>query len=126
MPYQVSKTKFAQLVERAIAELPEQFAEFMEEVPVEIRTRPTLKQLRQAGLEPDELLFGLYTGTALTERSVEDHARLPDAIYIFQEDHEEVCESEAELVREVRTTVLHEIGHHFGLSEEDLDRLGYQ
>jgi predicted Zn-dependent protease with MMP-like domain len=126
MPYRVSKTKFAELVERALAELPEQFADFLEEVPLEIRTRPTARQLRDAGLEPDEMLFGLYTGAPLTERSVEDPARLPDAIFIFQEDHEEVCEDEQELIKEVRTTVLHEIGHHFGLDEDDLKNLGYE
>jgi predicted Zn-dependent protease with MMP-like domain len=46
-------------------------------------------------------------------------------ILIFQEDHELVCDSEEELVEEVRTTVLHEIGHHFGMDEDDLDELGY-
>jgi predicted Zn-dependent protease with MMP-like domain len=50
---------------------------------------------------------------------------LPEVIYIFQEDVEEVCENEAELVEEVRTTILHEIGHHFGMSEGDLEELGY-
>ena len=54
-----------------------------------------------------------------------DSGALPDVIYVFQEDVEEVCESETDLVREVRTTVLHELGHHFGMDEEDLDELGY-
>jgi predicted Zn-dependent protease with MMP-like domain len=61
----------------------------------------------------------------MTERSVEYSGMLPDAIYIFQEDIELVSRSEKELVRQVRTTVLHEIGHHFGMDEEDLDELGY-
>jgi predicted Zn-dependent protease with MMP-like domain len=125
MPYHVSKTKFADLVERALAELPEQFAEFLEEVPVEIRQRPTRRQLRQAGLEVDELLLGLYHGVPRPDRSVEHSGRMPDVIYIFQEDIELVSETEDDLVREVRTTVLHEIGHHFGLDEDDLKRLGY-
>ena len=125
MAYHVSKAKFAQLVERALAELPEQFAEFLEEVPVEIRDRPTRAQLRQLGLEKDELLLGLYTGVPRTERSVEHSGRMPDVIYIFQEDCELVSDSEEELVREVRTTVLHEIGHHFGMDEDDLDEVGY-
>ena len=50
---------------------------------------------------------------------------LPDVIYIFQEDVEQISDSEADLIREVRTTVLHELGHHFGLDEDDLDQLGY-
>jgi predicted Zn-dependent protease with MMP-like domain len=125
VPHHVSKAHFASLVERALAGLPQPFARVLEEVPVEIRDRPTRRQLREQGLDEDELLLGLYIGHPLTERSVEDSGRFPDVIYIFQEDVELCSDSEAELVREVRTTVLHEIGHHFGMDEEELDRLGY-
>jgi predicted Zn-dependent protease with MMP-like domain len=125
MPCHVSKEDFARLVEEALAELPPQFAHVLEEARVEIRTRPTQKQLKDAGLDDDELLFGLYCGVPLIDRSVEQSGVMPDVIYIFQEDHELVAESREELKREVRTTVLHEIGHHFGMDEDDLDRLGY-
>ena len=125
MPYPISKREFEMLVEQALADLPEPFAGFLEEVPVEIHTRPSKKMLREVGLEEDELLMGLYRGVDRTRRSVEDSGRLPDVIYIFQEDHELVCDNRHQLVHEVRKTVLHEIGHHFGLSEEDLERLGY-
>ncbi len=128
MPYHVSKAKFAQLVEQALAELPEQFAEFLEEVPVQIETRPSKRLLRSMGMDDDELLLGLYQGANLENR-VEAEGRgspMPNHILIFQEDIELVSDSEADLVREVRTTVLHEIGHHFGLDEDDLERLGYQ
>lgn len=125
MAYQVSKARFGELVERAMAELPEPFAGFMEEVRVEIRDRPSAKLLRQLGMEEDGLLLGLYHGTSLMDRSVEQSGRMPDVITIFQEDVEDVSDSEADLVREVRTTVLHEIGHFFGMSEDDLDKLGY-
>jgi predicted Zn-dependent protease with MMP-like domain len=125
MAYHVSKSTFEQLVERALAELPEQFAEFLEEVPVEIRPRPTRKQLARVGLEEDQLLLGLYDGIPLTMRSVEHSGVRPAVIYIFKEDVELASDSEAELVEQVRTTVLHEIGHHFGMDEDDLDELGY-
>ena len=128
MAYHVSKAKFASLVERALAEVPEQFAEFLEEVPVQIETRPSKRLLRSLGMEDDELLLGLYQGANLENR-VEAEGRwspVPNHILIFQEDIELVSDSEADLVREVRTTVLHEIGHHFGLDEDDLERLGYQ
>jgi predicted Zn-dependent protease with MMP-like domain len=123
--HHVSKAHFASLVERALAGLPRPFSKVLEEVPVEIRARPTRRELRELGLKEDELLLGVYHGRPLTERSVQDSGRLPDVIYIFQEDVELCCDSEEELVREVRTTVLHEIGHHFGMDEEDLDKLGY-
>jgi predicted Zn-dependent protease with MMP-like domain len=61
----------------------------------------------------------------MTQRSVEFSGMLPDAIYIFQEDVELVSESEKDLIQQVRITVLHEIGHHFGMDEDDLDELGY-
>lgn len=125
MAYHVSKAQFAGLVKRALAELPPQFARFVAEVPVEIRTRPTRRQLRELGMEDDELLMGLYVGRPLTERSVEDGPHVPDVIYIFQDDVELVSDTEADLVREVRTTVLHEVGHLFGMDEDDLDALGY-
>jgi predicted Zn-dependent protease with MMP-like domain len=113
------------LVSQAVRGLPEQFARALDEVPIEIRERPSRKLLRSLEMKDDELLLGLYQGRPRTERSVEDSGRLPDVIYIFQEDVELVSDSEAELVQQVRTTVLHELGHHFGMSEDDLDALGY-
>ena len=125
MAYHVSKARFELLVERALAELPPKFAEFVEEVPVEVQPRPTLRQLKSVGLDKDHLLLGLYDGLPLTQRSVEHSGVRPPVIYIFKEDIELASDSEAELVDNVRTTVLHEIGHHFGMDEDDLDELGY-
>jgi predicted Zn-dependent protease with MMP-like domain len=124
--YRVSKAQFNELVEAALQELPEQFAEFLEEVPVEVRDQPDASQLRKARVRRGGLLLGLYVGRPRTRRSVEDSGALPDVIYIFQQPIETVCNSEEALIRQVRVTVLHEIGHHFGLSEEDLERLGYR
>jgi len=125
--YRVSKSKFADLVEQALAELPEQFRTFLEEVPVQIETRPTRALLREMGLGDRDLLFGLYQGASVMDRvSSEGYGTpRPNHILIFQEDHELVAKNEQELIREVRKTVLHEIGHHFGMDEDDLDALGY-
>ena len=127
MPYHVSKAHFAALVERALAELPEQFAGYLEEVPVQIETRPTKRMLRSLDLEEDELLMGVFQGANLLNR-VQAEGRgtpVPNHILIFQEDIELVSDTEADLVREVRTTVLHELGHYLGMDEDDLERLGY-
>jgi predicted Zn-dependent protease with MMP-like domain len=123
--YRVSKTKFAELVERALAELPPQFAKFLEEVPLEVTDWPSQPQLADAKVKSNHLLLGLYRGRPRTERGIEDSGALPDSIFVFQEPIQRVVSSEAELIRQVRITVLHEIGHHFGLTEEDLERLGY-
>ena len=127
MPYHVSKDEFARLVEEALAILPEEFKKFLESVPVQIEQRPSARLLRELGLDDDELLMGLYQGASLMDRS-ESEGRgtpRPNHILIFQEDHELVAESRVNLVEEVRKTVLHEIGHYFGMDEDDLERLGY-
>lgn len=125
MAYHVSNAQFRRLVDRALAELPDPFAGALQNVTLEIRDQPTEDELDRAGLDPDELLLGLYVGTPLTERSVEAPPPLPDKIYIFKEDCELASDNEATLVREVRVTVLHELGHFFGMDEEQLDELGY-
>ncbi len=126
MAYRVSKAQFGALVEEAIAELPEEFAQFLEEVPIEVRDNPDESHLRGAHVGPGGLLLGLYVGRPRTMRSVEDSGAMPDVIYIFQEPIQTVCNSREQLLRQVRVTVLHEIGHHFGLGEDDLTRLGYR
>jgi predicted Zn-dependent protease with MMP-like domain len=124
--YHVSRSEFGELVERALEELPEEFADFLEEVPIEVRDEPSAEQLKRAHVGRGGLLLGLYVGRPRTLRSVEDSGAMPDVIYIFQRPIEAVCNNERELIRQVRVTVLHEIGHHFGLDEDDLERLGYR
>lgn len=125
MACHVSKAEFEELVEKALDDLPEPFARILEEVPVEVRPRSTAKQRKKMGLDANSRLMGLYHGIPRTQRSVEHSGVMPDVIYIFQEDIELACRNKEELLEEVRKTVLHEIGHHFGMSEEDLDNLGY-
>jgi predicted Zn-dependent protease with MMP-like domain len=125
MPCRMGRAEFAELVELALAELPEEFARFIEEVPVEIVDRPTPQQRKRLNLRDDQLLLGLYHGRPLTQRSVEDSGAMPDLIYIFQDSIQAVSFDRDGLIAQVRKTVLHEIGHHFGMSEADLEELGY-
>jgi predicted Zn-dependent protease with MMP-like domain len=125
MPCHVGKVEFGRLVEAALAELPPRFAEHLARVPVEIRDRPTPQQLKEVGLGKDDLLLGLYVGTSLADQSVNHDYELPSVIYLFQEDLELVSDSREQLQNEIRTTVLHEVGHYFGLDEAQLDALGY-
>jgi predicted Zn-dependent protease with MMP-like domain len=126
MAYKVSREEFAEHVEAALDELPEEFARFLEEVPVEVRDRPSRAQLRAGRVAKDHILLGLYQGRPRTVRSVEDSGTMPDVIYIFQEPIEHISSDAQQLESQIRKTVLHEIGHHFGLSEDDLERLGYR
>jgi predicted Zn-dependent protease with MMP-like domain len=125
MAYRVGKDEFAKLVEVALEQLPPQFSQFLEEVSVEIMDRPSLAQRASVKLRPDQLLLGLYQGRPRTRRSVEDSGAFPDVIYIFEDSIQAVAPDREGLIEQVRKTVLHEIGHHFGMSEADLDALGY-
>lgn len=125
MPCNVGKAEFAALVEAALAELPPALAQHLERVPVAIEDRPTPQQLKSVGLGRRDLLLGLYVGTSLADESVHHGVEMPSVILLFQEDIELVCDTRDELKAEIRKTVLHEIGHHFGLNEEQLDELGY-
>ncbi len=79
-----------------------------------------------AGVEPPGTLFGLYTGTPLTERGSSYGMVLPDKITLYRGSIEESCRTRPQVQEQIRTTLMHEIGHHFGLSEDDLEEAGYE
>lgn len=101
--------------------LPAEFTDQMENVEVIVRREPSGADRRAGGIEAGDDLFGLYTGTPLTDRGSYGMA-LPDRILIFQGPHERAF-APAEMEAEVRRTVRHEVAHHFGLSDERLDRI---
>jgi predicted Zn-dependent protease with MMP-like domain len=119
-----SRDAFEALVRRALAEIPARFRPYLDNVTVEAHDRPAPRILRELGLEDDEALYGYYQGTPLTARGPEEEPLYPDRIMIFQEPLEEDYADDAEeIVRQIRITVLHEIGHHFGLEDEDMEHL---
>jgi predicted Zn-dependent protease with MMP-like domain len=120
----MQRGRFLRLVRRALDGLPSPYRDWLENVDVVIEPRPGRSRLRTAGLEPGEALFGLYEGVPLTERGASYGLVLPDKITIFQEPLEREFTDEGELIDEVRRTVLHELAHHFGISDEELERLG--
>jgi len=120
----MERRRFVTLVRRALDTLPSPYRDWIENVDVVVERRPNAHHRRSAGLRPGETLFGLYEGVPLTERDSYSMV-LPDKITIFQEPLErEFWDNEDELVNEVRQTVLHELAHHFGMSDEELERLG--
>ena len=105
--------------------LPREFAERLENVEVVVEDEPTDAQIRGVGLDPHEdTLFGLYEGVPLEARGHE-YSGLPDKISIFYLPIVETCTSTTEIRDEIRTTVLHEVAHFFGIDDEDLDAWGY-
>ena len=118
----VSPDAFEQLVAEALDRLPAELAAVMENVAVIVEQWPTSEQL---GGRRGTLL-GLYEGIALTNRSPLSYSgAMPDRITIFQGPISERAADEAELVDLVQTTVIHEVAHHFGISDERLDALGW-
>lgn len=120
----MERRRFLRLVRRALAELPSPYSEWLANVDVLVERRPRPDHLRTAGLGPGETIFGLYEGVPLTERTSDYGLVLPDRITIFQEPLEREFLDDAELGEEVRRTVLHELAHYFGISDEELERLG--
>jgi predicted Zn-dependent protease with MMP-like domain len=121
----VSPQVFEKLVDRALQELPAAFAAHLENVIIEIVDEPDVRDLEETGTEDPRDLLGLYHGVPLTELNVDGPVRMPDRITLYQRNIERCCRTRDELVAEIRTTILHEIGHHFGLGEDELDELGY-
>ena len=118
----IGRRRFGILVGRALRRLPARFRDHLANVAVIIEEEPSPEDLAESGLAPGETLFGLYTGIPLTQRTTDYAMVLPDRITIFRRPLLEWCQSEEELVDEVRVTVLHEIGHYFGLSDEELEK----
>jgi predicted Zn-dependent protease with MMP-like domain len=117
MPIEMDDARFDALVDQALDGIPEELATLVRNVVVLVEDEPPEG-------EPDDLL-GLYDGIALTERDSTVGGQLPDRILIFRGPLLDFVESEAELVEEVRITVVHEVAHHFGIGDARLHDLGY-
>jgi predicted Zn-dependent protease with MMP-like domain len=137
---QAERDRFDALVEEVIAGLPPTLRALIEEIPVIVLDRPDRKMLEDLGMDPDDdeaasELCGLHTGVSITEKSIEHAGELPTEVHLFregivnlaggwEEDPEGFGGGEA-VREEIQVTLLHEIGHHFGLEEDDLFELGY-
>lgn len=115
----MSDDEFEKLVAEALDSLPKEFAEKLENVSITFADHPTPYQLRKSHLPPWALLFGLYEGIPQTRRG-NYMGVLPDKITIFKYSILRVSSTPEEVRAQVRATVIHEIGHHFGLSDAEL------
>ena len=112
---ELDREAFEALVEQALDDIPDEIAAVVDNVVVLVEDDPP---------PDDPHLLGLYDGVSLTERGT-DHTGLPDRITIFRQPLLQMCADDAELVREVRITVVHEVAHHFGIDDARLHQLGY-
>lgn len=121
----VSRKEFDRIVKRAIRRIPAEIRNHLDNILVSVQKRPSPELLEELGIPADETLFGVYQGTPLVERSVTEPPLFPDTIYLFQEPLLDACASIEELEEEIEITVVHELAHFLGFSEEDLAELGY-
>ncbi len=121
------RNNFDEALDQVIAELPENLRALLEKVPLIVEDEPSQELADELGVDRRTTeLCGLHSGVPLTQRSVQDSTRLPDRMMLFRGPIERVARHRHESRnRQMRTTLLHEIGHHFGLDEEDLSQLGY-
>lgn len=123
----MERDAFEELVAQALDSLPEEFLERMENVEVVVEDWPSPDDLESAGLDRRDRasLLGLYHGIPLTHRS-SFYSAMPDLITIYKMPIERLCgEDEEEIREQVRHTVIHEIAHYYGISDDRLDELGY-
>jgi predicted Zn-dependent protease with MMP-like domain len=120
----MERERFLLLVERALGDLPLEIRNALQNIAVVVEDWPDEVVLAEMGLQSRYEILGLYEGVPLTEREG-GGPLLPDRIVLFQQPIENACQGDEEIVAQVRVTVLHEVGHYLGMSEERLDRLGY-
>ncbi len=120
------RTEFERLVEQAIAALPERFASHLENVEVVVEDFATPEELESVGIGPRGTLLGLYQGIPQNQRGSWYGNVLPDRIVLYQRPIESMSRDRREVRRQIGITLRHEIGHHFGLREDELTDAGYE
>lgn len=123
----MDRERFTEIAAEALDSLPREFrqrirnvAVLVEDYPPEPSGRPRTGRPRKLPPRPQRLLLGVYVGVPLTKRSVFDIPSGPDHIVLYQKNIEAVCRTEQEVREQIRRTVIHEVGHYFGLSEDEL------
>ena len=117
----MTHAEFEALVEQALRGLPRRFKDKIENVAVVVEEWADDETLQELGIEPPDTLYGLYRGTDLTRRDSSYANVLPDTIHIYQGPIEEDCVDVDEMAELVRDTVIHEIGHYFGLDDDTME-----
>lgn len=122
----MDRRRFEALVAEALEEIPEPFHSHLETVAVVIADEPAPELLRDMGMHPGrDTLFGLYEGTPLHERAIDETLALPDRITIFYRPLVRTFRTPGAIRREIRKTVIHELGHFFGLEDDEIESDGY-
>jgi predicted Zn-dependent protease with MMP-like domain len=119
----MDRAKFEAIVASALRSIPRDVRDAMQNIAIVVEDEPPRALLREMEIDPPDTLFGLYQGIPLTERRWDYGNALPDRILLFQGPHEREADDEEDLVVSVGETLIHEIGHYFGMSEEQIEEI---
>jgi predicted Zn-dependent protease with MMP-like domain len=127
-----ARRRFDQLLEQVLEDLPPLVHELIEKVPLHVEDYPSADVLERTGARYRDEICGLFTGIPISDRSIQHSGNLPDVVTIYREGILAMAEDSKgrvradRLKREIRVTILHELGHYHGLDEDDLRGLGYE
>lgn len=121
----LSDREFSEIIRSALDRIPPEIGHHIANVTITVQDRPPRALTEEMGLPPCEELFGIYRGESLTERSITCPSLYPESITVFKEPLENACDTPEELAEEIEITIVHEVAHFFGISEERLRELGY-
>jgi len=124
-PIHLNLEQFNKLVTQALAEIPEEFLEKLENLEIVVEEEPSPDLLFELGLGKRDVLFGLYQGIPRPDKSTFQGMSLPDRITLFRNSIVGSCRSRPEVLASIKKTLVHEIAHHFGFSEKRIRQLGY-
>jgi predicted Zn-dependent protease with MMP-like domain len=119
----MTRERFRRLVTEAITLIPKRFRREMKNLALVVEDDPAPELLEEMEIEPPDSLYGLYQGTPLPERGWAYGNALPDRITLYQRPIEEDCEDEDEMRAVIGETLIHEVGHYFGMSEEEIEEI---
>jgi predicted Zn-dependent protease with MMP-like domain len=119
----MNRAAFEQLVSNALTRIPRRFRDALTNLVIVVEDEPSVDLLQEMEVEPPDTLLGLYQGTPLTERRWDHGNTLPDRILLFQGPLERESDGEDDLVIAIGETLIHEVGHYFGMSEEQIEEI---
>lgn len=119
----MTREKFLTLVDEALTSIPQRFRDAITNVAIVVEDEPSAEQLADVDVDPGDTLLGLYQGTPLTERQWAHGNVLPDKVTLFQRPIEDASDDEDDVVVAIGETLIHELGHYFGLSEDEIEEI---
>jgi predicted Zn-dependent protease with MMP-like domain len=122
----LSEKEFDRIVKTALRRIAPEVRQHLDNILISVQKRPSKRMLRETGTPPGETILGLFQGVSLIERSVTSPPLFPDTILLFQEPLEGMCETMEQLEEQIEITVVHEVAHFVGMSEDRLAELGYE